>query len=193
MIPGSEVELGVLSRIPDVIEQWGAVLLANPARIVEIGDDKWLTFSFLQEHGIGTPVSSLIPLSEEFRTSVKFPLIIKPRRGHASENVFTVTNQHELEILQAYFEAKSIEPIVQELVGDRAIEFTASVLTGRNGELLGWIAMRRNLLGEFPRELKSNHSMRFASKQKGSPRHCKRGAPSIYSVVVLLRDAESSK
>ena len=149
LIPGSEPELRVLSKNADVLRNWGVVLLANPADVVEIGDDKWLTHLFLRRHGFGTPKSAQVPLSDKFLNTVGFPLVVKPRVGYASQNVFVVDCRRELDVVLSYFSVKSIEPIVQEYVGDPKAEFTASVLIGRAGAVLASIAMRRSLLGGF--------------------------------------------
>lgn len=149
LVPGSEPELTVLAGAAQRVRGWGAVLLANPQRVVEIGSDKWRTFEHLRDHGLGTPRTSLLPLAPEFIEQTGFPLVIKPRRGHASQNVFIAADQAQLDAVLAYVAAKGLEVVMQEHVGATDAEFTVGVLTSLQGELIGSIAMRRRLMGGF--------------------------------------------
>jgi carbamoyl-phosphate synthase large subunit len=147
--PGSEPELRVLASNAGRLAGWGVVLLANPLAVVDIGDDKWRTFQHLSAHTLGTPRTALPPVLPAFLDQAGFPLVVKPRRGHASQNVFVVADRAELEAVLTYLSLRRIEVVVQEHVGTAGSEFTVGVLTGLDGTLLGSIAMRRRLMGGF--------------------------------------------
>jgi carbamoyl-phosphate synthase large subunit len=149
IIPGSEAELRVLARKTCALAQAKLVLLANPREVIDIGDDKWITYLFLRDHGFETPQSWLPGEGDFADTGLSFPLILKPRSGHASQNVFRVRSREELDLLLSWYRLNGLEPIVQEMVGDPETEYTTSVAVGRDGEVLGSIAMRRTLLGGF--------------------------------------------
>jgi len=93
VLPGLDFEIPVLARNKSFIEkQTGAILLVSSEEVVRIGDDKWETVNFLRNNGFNYPKSSLPNMAESFMQSNPFPLIIKPRFGHTSENVFLVKN-----------------------------------------------------------------------------------------------------
>lgn len=149
-LPGSEAELRVVAAEAREFRRAGILLLASSEAVIRTGDDKWLTHQFLTRHGFRSPVSSLMPVAEEFWHRTTFPLVVKPRiGGHASQNVFVVGSEAEIEAVLGYMAVKGIEPILQEQVGTAREEYTVSVLLGRNGQLLGSIAMRRSLMGGF--------------------------------------------
>jgi carbamoyl-phosphate synthase large subunit len=121
----------------------------NPYEVVEIGNDKWRTFEHLRDHAIGTPRTSLTPVSNDFLEAAGFPLVVKPRCGHASQNVFVAADRAQLDAVLSFLALKNVDVVVQERVGDSASEFTVGVLTSLAGELIGSIAMRRRLMGGF--------------------------------------------
>jgi carbamoyl-phosphate synthase large subunit len=75
--------------------------------------DKWNTFCFLKEHGFNCPTTykDLDSVQNALNSGdVSFPLIVKPRKGSASINVFTARNQAELEVFFGYAEDMIVQP-----------------------------------------------------------------------------------
>jgi carbamoyl-phosphate synthase large subunit len=146
IIPGSEAELPVLASASAAFAQYGCEVLANPSTVLEIGADKWATFHFLSEHGFGTPMT-VDDFEAPGLAMLGFPLIVKPRSGHGSKHVFRVGSAAELSLIRDYFRFYKIQPVIQEEVGDADAEYTASVLMTPKAEVIGAIAMRRELIG----------------------------------------------
>lgn len=149
VVPGSEPEVRVLAAARAAFMGAGIELVANPPDVVEICNDKWRTHEFLSRNGFGTPASSLVPVAASFWEKAGFPLVVKPRSGHASKNVFVAHTRAELDLLVDYLQIRNLHPMLQEYVGTDKDEFTVSVLVGQQGKVLGSIVMRRGLLGGF--------------------------------------------
>jgi len=141
LLVGTDVELNVLATHRGAIERtFGTHVLVSDRRVVEIADDKWLTFEWLQTQGFPVPRSCLRGAELELIDEVGFPLIVKPRIGARSVGVSMARNQEELRQALDLNE----EVIIQELVGRDDTEFTAGALVF-DGECKASIVMRREL------------------------------------------------
>ena len=141
VLPGLDFEIPILARNKQTIEKrTGAILLVSSEDIVKIGDDKWETIKYLKNNGFNYPNSSLPDSVENFIQSNPFPLIVKPRFGHTSENVFQVKNKKELN--------EAIEtcdkPIIQEYLEYSEKEYTCGA-TYIDNKILTLISLRRTL------------------------------------------------
>jgi len=141
VLPGLDFEIPILARNKSTIqEQTGAVLVVSSEEVVTIGDDKWETVKYLKDNNFHYPESCLPDQINNLDWVKSFPLIVKPRFGHTSENVFLVKNELELH--------KSIQnchkPIIQEYLSDVGKEYTCGA-TFINGEIITLISLRRTL------------------------------------------------
>jgi carbamoyl-phosphate synthase large subunit len=139
VLVGTDVELGVLAGARLALEaEFGTHVLVSNPEVIRIADDKWLTYRFLRDEGLGY-VPSCLPGSErELVEEAGFPLIVKPRIGARSIGVCVVRDWEELRA--------AIRPdvIIQKLVGADTAEYTAGTLTF-GGRCRGSIVMRRDL------------------------------------------------
>ena len=136
---GVDFELKYFAQFKTEIEtKTGAIVIVSPSNVIEIADDKYLTYLFLKENGLYYP-KTYLP-HEIDNIDVPFPLIVKPRIGARSRGVHVVKNYDEM------LHALNTEhnPIVQELVGDNSTEFTCGVLFWDN-ENKGIIPLKRQL------------------------------------------------
>ena len=115
-------------------------VIVSSVDVVEICNDKWLTYCFLRDSGFNAPRSCLPDGLDEFVESVPFPWILKPREGSTSKGLYRINNidtlNHALENCD--------NPIIQEEVGDIDGEFTCGVVVV-NGRILSSIPLRRKL------------------------------------------------
>jgi len=146
LLPGSEPELVVLAGHVADFAAVGTRVMCNPERVVTAFQDKWLTFLTLDDAGVPTPRTRLLADGPD---PLPYPLIIKPRFGHGSHDLFVAGNPAEAAALASYLGSRGIEAVAQELVEGDEHEYTVSVLVGDGGDVLGSIAMRRRLLGGF--------------------------------------------
>ena len=145
---GSDEELPTLARQADQIErETGAKVITNPLPVIAIATDKWKTFQLLKKSGLDCAESSLLENRGDFVEKFGFPLIVKPRSGHGSQNIVLVGNAEELDSALKAIRFTGGDPMIQEyLPGDDA-EFTTGVVTSRKnmGRVLSSISMRRML------------------------------------------------
>jgi carbamoyl-phosphate synthase large subunit len=141
VLPGLDFEIPILTKNKSNIEkQTKTIVLVSSEEVVKIGDDKWETVNYLKNNGFSYPNSSLPDTVENFIQSNSFPLIVKPRFGHTSENVFLVNNSKELNAAIKTCD----KPIIQEYLGDPEQEYTCSA-TFIDNEILTLISLRRTL------------------------------------------------
>jgi carbamoyl-phosphate synthase large subunit len=141
VLPGIDFEIPILARNKSTIEkQTGALLVVSPERIVSVGNDKWETVKYLKANNFNYPQSCLPKTVNTYLKTHSFPLIIKPRFGHTSENVFLVTNKSQLN--QAIQSCP--KPIIQEYLGDPMQEYTCGA-TYIDHKILTLISLRRTL------------------------------------------------
>jgi carbamoyl-phosphate synthase large subunit len=141
VLVGTDVELAYFAaRRAEFESTFCTKVVVSDSRVVEIADDKWLTFRFLQEHGFAAPQSALPADVADLVARVGFPLVVKPRRGARSIGVVLVRHQAELD--HALKRPEGL--VVQECVGTADDEYTAGLLVfGRR--CAASITMRRDL------------------------------------------------
>lgn len=97
-----DIDLPVLSKNKALFEKNGIRLIISDFKVTELCNDKWLTYNFLLENHISTPLSFIDLekcLSALQKKEIAFPLIIKPRWGMGSIGVFEAENENELIVL----------------------------------------------------------------------------------------------
>ena len=93
--------------------------------------DKFETFHFLRTHGFDTPMTYIDLTSAKnalSKSDLEFPLIVKPRFGFASRNVFKANNLDEME---TYFQMHKDMMIQEMLQGE---ELDMDICNDINGE-----------------------------------------------------------
>ena len=147
VLPGSTWEARIIAEFKDKFNESNITPLVNNIETIAIGDDKWNTYEYLSKLGIGTPETFLD--IEQVINSIKttYPIIIKPRQGRGSQNIFIAQNANELRIICQYFVIKGINYIIQEFIGRNDHEYTVGVISDKNGKVIQSIVMKRLLLG----------------------------------------------
>jgi carbamoyl-phosphate synthase large subunit len=142
---GSEGEMRRVAPHREDIEQaTGAKLIVNAPQYLESFMDKWTMVRLLHDKGLPVPDSVLATDAEAVRRFLarhEFPLILKPRHGSGSQNVFVVRHERELDLLSQYVP----EPILQEYLVPDAEEYTVGVYRSPRSGYVGQIAFRREL------------------------------------------------
>lgn len=136
---GVDFELPIFAKHKEDIEkQTGAIIMVSSTEVVEIADDKYLTYQFLKKNGLLYP-ESYLPEELDY-DALKYPVIVKPRKGARSVGVYKVKDiDHLLRVLD-----KADAPVIQECVGNDVDEFTCGTIY-LNGELKKIIVLRRSL------------------------------------------------
>ena len=95
VLPLTDLDMTVLAQRR---EELGATVLLPGIDVVERANDKYATHLFLEQHGIGSPEAWL---PEELPDELPFPVLVKPRRGYGSRNIFVANDRVELDFYLA--------------------------------------------------------------------------------------------
>lgn len=142
---GSESELKQVSKNAKVFEENGIKVLLNPWKVIERCTDKYALMNFLSSKGIPCPKYHLYENETDIDKIESYPVIIKPKIGGGSQNVYLAQDMNEAQFFVDYLKKYGFEPLIQEYVGSHDEEFTIGVLYADNGRLLTSIAMRKIL------------------------------------------------
>lgn len=115
MIPLIDPELEILAPHAAEFKKEGVLLLVSPPETVAMGSDKYQTHQFAIAHGLSTPqtfIDLTVALDQLTVGALKWPVMVKPRKGSASINITTCYDRLQLE---AAFEATP-EPMIQEIL-----------------------------------------------------------------------------
>ncbi|MGN2369749.1 ATP-grasp domain-containing protein [Clostridium cagae] len=142
LIPLYEKEFSILCENRGKFKDVSTILLLSNKDIIEICNDKWKTYKFFLDNNINTPISYCKNDIEQFLECEKvkimqFPLIIKPRDGMGSSNVFKINSIKELEFFKEYVD----NYIIQQYVD--GIEYTIDVLCDLKGNVISIVPRER--------------------------------------------------
>jgi carbamoyl-phosphate synthase large subunit len=129
LFPVIDEELLVFARSRERFQEAGIRVVSNDPEVVALAKDKYRTFEFCRREGIAVPDTYLaheLPAAER----LEFPLIVKPRDGRGSADVFKARNRRELDFLLD----KVPNPMVQRFVD--GAEYTIDLLTDFHGNPL---------------------------------------------------------
>ena len=96
-----DIDLYVLAKNKEIFDEIGVTVVVSDADFIKVCNDKWLTYQYLSKRNISTPKTYLDLESVENDISnklISFPLIVKPRWGMGSLEIFTADNLEELNI-----------------------------------------------------------------------------------------------
>lgn len=149
MFVGSDEELMPLARSKKRFESAsGAKVIVNPVKVLETCSDKWMTHVFLKEQGLPTAESSVPESASAFLSKAGFPVVVKPRQGHGSEEVHVAHDQDEVDLAVERIEKGGRRALIQEYLEDDGNEYTTGVTVSESGaKVMSCIAMRRTLKG----------------------------------------------
>jgi len=123
----------------------GLSIFVNPIDVVRIGSDKLKTATFLRDAKFPYPETVLATDKKglnEIIGEYGFPLIMKPRLGFTSKNVFLVDSPEKIIALETLFP----DMIVQRYLPDPRSEFTATTISGDDKKVRASIVLHRDLI-----------------------------------------------
>ncbi len=146
IVTGSEPELKKVAQNSKIFEENGVKVLLNSWETIQKCTDKFTLTKILKSLKIPYPDFFLYENEDDLSKIKTFPVVIKPRVGGGSQNVFLAMDEEEAQFFTKYLKKYGFEPLVQEYVGDFNNEYTIGILYADDGKLLTSIAMNR-LLG----------------------------------------------
>ncbi len=138
IIPCADFEIILFAEFKEyLLKKFSVDVLVSRYDLVEACNDKYKTVQLLKKNNIITP-KTFLPNKKFFQNKINYPLVVKPRKGSTSKNVFIVKNIKQLK--QAIKICK--HPIIQEyLYGN---EYTCGSIFLKN-KLISVICLRRYL------------------------------------------------
>jgi len=128
VVPLTDLDQLTLARSRD--ELGAAVLLPEPEVVERVGD-KYEAHRFFEARGISSPGTWL---PDELPAEIRFPVLVKSRRGFGAEHIYRAADRAELEFFLDYTPADSI---VQTVC--RGEEFSIDVFSDFDGRCLNAI------------------------------------------------------
>lgn len=143
LFPGLDAELKPFSENRERFAAIGTTVVVSDPAVVEISDNKLVTYDQLIPYGISVPVTLNLARFISQPVAVSFPLIIKQQVGGArSKNVFLLKKQAELDDFLQRTDIRFADYVLQEYIeGD---EYTCGTIN-LDGRCEGVIVMRRIL------------------------------------------------
>ena len=147
IVPGSEPETEIMAKNKKLFSEKNITVLTNPWETIQKCKDKLNLANFFSSKGIACPKSILFENEATVKQIERYPVVIKPRSGAGSRNVFLAHDQNEAKFFGNYLLKHGDEAIIQEYVGDYEAEYTIGILYADKGKLVTSIAMKRLLEG----------------------------------------------
>jgi len=138
IVPGVDEELIALGRTRDVFLNSGIDIVLSDQKVIEVCNDKHEMFLYLKEKGFPSP-NTYLPKEIKEPDILTYPLVVKPKIGRGSRDIYNVNNGNELEFFSRYVN----EPIIQEYLGGQ--EYTVDMLSNRQGKVLAIVPRKRLL------------------------------------------------
>lgn len=143
-----DIDLYMLAKNREIFEKNGIRLVVSNESFIKVCNDKWETYNYFVKNHIQTPKTYLTienAKSAIEKKEVNYPLIVKPRWGMGSLEVFKADNEEELNIfynkikrnvLQTYLRYESNQDldnyiIIQEMIN--GTEYGVDVINDLNG------------------------------------------------------------
>jgi carbamoyl-phosphate synthase large subunit len=141
---GIEQELLVVARAGKQLEGYRDKLAVNPPDITEICNDKWLTYQWLLENGLGKYAIDSAIAGDYDSLSRRFgvPFLLKPRDGRASKGIHAVNC---VEDFLFYSKKMGTSFMAQRITGTPEAEYTVGLFGDGKGGSFGEIQLRRVL------------------------------------------------
>jgi len=140
---GVDFELHLLAKHKKYIEGiTSCIIVVSAEEVISMADDKYLTYKFLKKNNLYYPITFLASEIDDAikRKLINFPMIVKPRNGYRSVDVYLVYDLKDL-----YIKIKQVDnPVIQEYVGSTNSEYTCGTIAF-NGEVKDSIVLRRDL------------------------------------------------
>ena len=153
-----DVDLMILSQNKKKFEREGIHVIVSDSEVIKKCNDKWETYLFCRKEQIDTPKTyiDLKKSKEDLKKGILvFPVMIKPRWGMGSLQIYSAENITELEILyekckrdieNTYLKYESAEDISNSVLIQEKIkgqEYGIDIINDLNGDFQKAIAKRK--------------------------------------------------
>ena len=145
LIPGFDSEIPYIFNAKHRFQGAGVKVIIGNKVLVQIGRNKYKLSEFLKNHGFAYLKSFLIDERKNALAQIPFPMVVKPLAGWGQRGFHIVHSEDEMS--NVFNAIKHPEDyFIQEYVDDSEGEFTNSVSAAEDGEILGCICSKRELV-----------------------------------------------
>jgi len=131
IVPLTDLDHLVLAENRDELGSAGAIVLVPEPETIHRCADKYLAHRFFEAQGIGTPPTWL---PDELPDDLRYPVLVKARRGFGSRHIYRAADSAELEFFLGYTTAESM--VQSQCLGE---EFSVDVFCDLDGRCLAAI------------------------------------------------------
>jgi len=136
IIPSTDKDLLFLSRNRDFFNKKMVKVVISDEKVIKTTSDKFSTYAFFLKNEIETP-KSWLPVEMKDISEDDFPVIIKPRFGIGSKNIYKISSKEELD----FFVKRVEQPIIQKFA--KGVEYSFDVLCDFDGKPLEIVPRQR--------------------------------------------------
>jgi carbamoyl-phosphate synthase large subunit len=133
-------DINVLSRHLGDFRALGVVPILPTPEVNEIAFDKYRTFTFALNNGFDAP-ETFVDLEQAMTAvetgRIRFPMVVKPRHGFASLNLFRARDANELDVLFRYVPEMMIQPLIT------GTEYDLDICNDLHGQVLSVVPKRK--------------------------------------------------
>lgn len=157
MISLFDMDLLMLAKHKTEFQRVGTDVIVSNPQIIEICNDKWMTYEFLTKNGFNTP-KSFLRINDVIKRiaagSLLYPIVVKPRYGCGSisvaiaydeEDLIYLTKKVNKEISTSYLKYESAvteeKVIYQECL--KGQEYGADIINNLKGEMQNVIVRKK--------------------------------------------------
>ena len=140
IIPTIEIDMIAWNKNRDLLEKRTNVLLNNKT-LIELCEDKWLFYKELEKNNSKYAIPTYLSVPE----NIKFPFLIKPKRGFASQGIIIIKDEQTLE---QNLDKIGTTHMVQPIIGSIDEEYTVSAFFDKESKLLAFMSLKRKLSKE---------------------------------------------
>lgn len=153
-----DIDLYVLSVNKKKFQENGIIVVVSDENAIDICNDKWKTYEFLQENKIDCPKTfkNLYEIKKAInKNEINYPIVIKPRWGMGSIGIFIAEDETELDlftkkirkqIFNSYLKYESKQNIEECILFQEkidGIEYGLDVFNDFNGKLVSLVAKQK--------------------------------------------------
>lgn len=137
LYPIVDIELEIISANRNRFTEKGVYVWISDLATILTCNDKYRTYQFFKKNQIPTPATWLPEEIQFNKTTISFPLIVKPNQGVSSVDVYRVETEAEMQLAIARVK----DPIIQEYIAGK--EFTIDVLSDDNSKVIAVVPRQR--------------------------------------------------
>ncbi|MDN7026234.1 ATP-grasp domain-containing protein [Methanoculleus sp. FWC-SCC1] len=136
VIPGLHPHIEIFSRNLEIFEKLGIQVIVSTYDAIMCTIDKLVAHRKLKD---SIPFAKTYTYNQvcECSSSIKYPIIMKPRNGCGSVNILYINSSRDFEYYTSKFTGKLDKYIFQEYIEGR--EFTVDILCDKNGNCISTV------------------------------------------------------